>query len=327
MPIIDAHLHAVPDHAESLALLDEFDLKLVNISVSRDATDEWRVHTDRFRELTDARPDRFAWCTAFRMPTFEETDYADQIIAQLQKDFEAGSATVKVWKNIGMRLQNPAGEYVMFDDPIFEPIYSWLERQGRSLMIHAADPRAAWEPLVPGQPHYNYFSKHPEWHFYGRPDVPSHEQILAARDRLVERHPRLRIIGAHLGSMEHDLNEVARRLRAWPHFSVDFSARLGNLMVHAARDHAAVREFFLEFPDRLIFGTDVVSRTPHTQLDADARADALGWMRTCYTASLAFLRTDGPVDYLNLRAQGLALPDDVLDKVLTTNAQRWMDNL
>ena len=53
----------------------------------------------------------------------------------------------------------------------------------------------------------HYFRKNPNFYMYPHPEVPSYEQQLMARDRILERYPELIFVGAHLGSMEWNLDE------------------------------------------------------------------------------------------------------------------------
>ena len=64
---------------------------------------------------------------------------------------------------------------------------------------------------------------------YGHPERPSKETILAARDRMLGQHPKLRVVGCHLGSMEDNVDEVAKRLERYPNFVVDTAARVTHL--------------------------------------------------------------------------------------------------
>ena len=61
---------------------------------------------------------------------------------------------------------------------------------------------------------------------FGRTDAPGKEAILTARDRVLARYPRLRVVGCHLGSDEDNLKQLARRLDAYPNFAVDTAARV-----------------------------------------------------------------------------------------------------
>ena len=82
-----------------------------------------------------------------------EPGYADRVIAKLTGDLdERGAVAVKVWKAIGMMLRDPDGRYVHCDDDRFRPIYDFLEARRIPVILHLADPRAAWEPLDPTSP-------------------------------------------------------------------------------------------------------------------------------------------------------------------------------
>ena len=107
---------------------------------------------------------------------------------------------------------------------------------------------------------------------FNKPDFPSHEQLIAARDNVLAKHPTLRFIGAHLGSLEFDVDEVAARLARYPNFAVDISARLGDL---AIQDSAKVRQFFLDYPDRILFGTDIVMRQPPSSMSPSEKTAAI----------------------------------------------------
>ena len=272
MSIIDAHTHLAGDHPESLAMLEELDLKVLNICVSRDPAGQWRHQVERYRRLADAHPSRFAWCTTFDIPGFDDPAYADRVIRQLEADFAAGAVGCKVWKNVGMEIRKPDGQFLMIDEPVLEPIFAYLEQTNRTVMTHIAEPLACWQPLTPGNPHCAYYTKHPEWHMFGRAGVPSHENLMAARDRVLARHPRLRVVGAHLGSLEYDVGQIALRLACYPNFAVDTSARLLDL---AGQDRSKVREFFLAWQDRIIFGTDIVAAQDHSGLSDDQRRQLL----------------------------------------------------
>ena len=65
-------------------------------------------------------------------------------------------------------------------------------------------------------PDYGYYKEHPVWYMYLHPDHPSKETIIAARDRMLANIPKLRVVGCHLGSMEVDVDEIARHLRHRP---------------------------------------------------------------------------------------------------------------
>jgi hypothetical protein len=68
MQKIDAHIHFVADHPDSVQLLADLDLKLLNICVAHDNAVWRRDEAEPYEKLARQHPDRFAWCTSFDVP-------------------------------------------------------------------------------------------------------------------------------------------------------------------------------------------------------------------------------------------------------------------
>lgn len=324
MSIIDAHIHYGDDHPDLLAFFDEYDLKLLNICVAHSGESWQTTQAERYRDLSARRSNHFAWCTTFDLPRFDDPDYVENVIERLDRDFAAGAVACKVWKNLGMEVKTPAGDFFMVDDPLLDPIFDHIASQDRTLLMHIAEPLACWQPLNDQNPHYGYYSRNPEWHMYTRPDYPSHQQLMDARDHLIEKHPDLRMIGAHLGSLEYDVDEVAARLDRYPNFAVDTSARLVDM---AIQDSDKVRQFFVDYADRVLFGTDVVMRQAPSAMDAEDRAQAIQSLRETYEMNFAYFESGEDLTLRGRNTRGLALPQEVLTRIYRTNAERWYPGL
>jgi predicted TIM-barrel fold metal-dependent hydrolase len=316
---IDTHIHYIGDHPDCLALLERLDLKLLNVSVAHGADDPWREHAEAYRALADAYPTRYAWCTTFDPPDWSD-DYVERVIAGLEADFARGAAACKIWKNVGMDVRTPSGAFMLVDDPLFDPIYTYLAREGRTVLMHIGEPRACWQPLGEDNLHTSYYSAHPEWHMYDKPEFPSHEALIDARDHVLAKHPNLRVVGAHLGSLEYDVVEIARRLDSYPNFAVDSSARTKDL---AAQDRETVRGFFQAYADRVMFGTDLVIRTSHLTMDAQERERNLARVTQVYERESAFYEGDQLTVQGGREARGLGLSDEILQRFYLDNAARW----
>jgi predicted TIM-barrel fold metal-dependent hydrolase len=321
---IDAHLHYTADHPEAIAMLERLDLKLLNICVAHEAGSGWRAQAETYIAMARLAPERLFWCTSFDLPTFEEADYADRVIAQIDADVAAGAVACKVWKNIGMEVRKPDGAFLMIDDPLFDPIFEHLRRIELPLLMHIGEPLACWRPLVDDNPHYGYYRRNPQWHMYDKPAYPSHERIIAARDRMIERNPKLRIIGAHFGSLEYDVAEIARRLDRFPNFAVDSSARLHDLTY---QDRETVRRFFLDYPDRVLFGTDLVHREPVSRMSDAERAEHLERIAERYASDFRYYESDAAMTLRGREVRGLGLPDAVLRRFCHDNAVAWYPGL
>jgi predicted TIM-barrel fold metal-dependent hydrolase len=322
MKAIDGHAHLPLDTSDGIAWVESQDIAVVNICV--DAAELGGLGAQRgwYRGLMEKRPGRFAWVTSFPLQGFGQPGWADRAIASLSADFAAGAVGCKIWKNVGMELRDPDGRFVFVDDERFAPVLSFLQASGRPLLTHIAEPMAAWSPLDPESPHFDYYSTAKHWHWHGRTDVPTHERLIASRDAIVERYPNLRMIALHLGSQEHDLDAVESRLTRWQNYTVDTGARLGDLALHARRDRDRLRAFFHRWADRIIWGIDWVwtaplsSRTPaeweQLRRELDARL----------ALELAFFGTDNEVVICGKPVCGLALPPRVLQALTLDNARR-----
>ena len=318
MKTIDAHIHFYGDHPDCIRPLKEMDLMLLNVCVASTGGD-WHDQREGFRRLAQEHPQRYAWCTSFDPPDFAASDYAERVIEQLRRDFDSGAVACKFWKNIGMEIKKPDGTFLMIDDPLFDPIYDYLARSERTALMHIADPLASWQPPDEQNPHFNYYSQHSEWHMYLKPDHPSHEQLMNARDRVLERLPKLRIVGAHLASLEHDVAEVTNRLERFPNLAVDTSARLLDLALQH-RDN--VRAFFLKYQDRILFGTDIVEMKPLSSATEEKRNEAVEGLVSRIKLILSFFGSEDELEFQGRQIRGLGLPEQVVEKVTCSNAAR-----
>ncbi len=308
-------------------MLEELDLRLLNVCIPRlDKT--WRKDKAIYRGLAQKHPRRYAWIGGFDPPATDDfarpSSWVRRAVRQVRQDLAAGAVGIKVWKSIGMEVRRPDGGYPMIDDPLFEPVLGAIEEAGATLLAHIGEPRACWRPLDEESPHAAYYARHPEWHMAGRTGFPSHEELIAARDRVVERHPRLRVVGAHLGSLEYDVGEVAARLDKYPNFAVDTSSRLLDL---ALQDRGEVRAFFRRYRQRILFGTDIVRPRRSSRLPAAERRQVIAASRERWQAELAFFATGEMLTLRGREVRGLDLGQELADELCIANPRRWYPGL
>lgn len=325
MERIDAHIHFTSEHPDYAEALAEWNMKLLN-TIGAVEHPLWRERRgDPYRRLAQTYPERFGWITSFDLPGFGDKDYHERIIAQLKEDFSNGAVGCKIWKSYGMGFRDPAGAHVLVDHPILEPVLSFLESSGKTLLMHIADPQGCWKPLGEDNQYSHFYRKHPDKYLYGRTDMPSHEELIASRDRVVERHPKLRVVGAHLGSLEYDVAELARRFERMPNFAVDTSG-LARAVDLGLQDRNRVRRFFEDFPDRILFGSDLHAE-PQDAETPEARREALEKVRSGQKSAFEFYETDRALTLRERKIQGLALSEKILKKLYAENARHWYPGL
>jgi len=206
----------------------------------------------------------------------------------------------------------------MADDPAFEPIYQAIAAHHRTVVAHLAEPDSCWQPPNPASPDYEYYKEHPAEYAYAHPEWPAKAAILAARDHLLAENPKLRVVGAHLGSMEADVNEMARRFDRYPNFAVDAAARVPYFML---QPREKVRAFLIKYQDRVLYATDLVV------MPQDNTEKALQEWTSTYERDWKFFATDQTVEYKGHNAHGLRLPEPVLRKLYHDNAVRWIPGI
>lgn len=318
---IDVHTHIYKDDPELNSLIELLNLRAVNICVIDDRDPDFKGLEPQRTQVLKVRQStrgRVAFCTTFNPYGVEEPGFSAGAIRQLNEDFARGAVAVKIYKVMGMEMKNRAGKWVMADDPAFEPVYRDIESQHRTVIAHLAEPDSCWQPPNPASPDYSYYKEHPGEYAYAHPEWPSKGAILAARDHLLAVNPKLRVVGAHLGSMETNVDDIARRLDMYPNFSVDMAARIPYFML---QPREKVRAFLLKYQDRLLYATDLVV------FPRSNTKDALAEFRSTYARDWKFFSTDQKVEYMGHMYEGLALPHVVLLKLFHDNAMHWFPGL
>jgi alpha-galactosidase len=317
---IDAHMHLygeMPVFA-ARARTDGFRVLTINVNY-RDFPPIANQQHDA-RALARAWPDRIAFAATIDAAGSGEPGWLEGVERRLDAALADGAVAVKFWKDIGMQHRDAAGRAVMIDDPRFGPLFDWLERRGVPVLGHQGEPRNAWLPLadmtIRGD--REYFAEHPQYHMAGKAEWPGYEEQVAARDRMLDRHADLTFVGVHLASLEWDVDRIAAFLRRYPQASVDLAARLPHLQWQASRDHDKVRRFFIEFQDRILYGSDLSRGDGQTDAEfaAEAHEDWLAdWQFLAGSGQLHSLEFDAPF-------HGLALPREVIDRIYRENARR-----
>ena len=316
---IDTHTHIHRNAPALFAALEKERWRCLSICVSTAIGGEPSDLEEMIRgsiEVYRKTRGRVAWATTFDARGFENRDFASRAIAGIHQSFAQGAIAVKIWKNVGMGIRSKSGQYLLPDNSALSPIFDAIEKADKTLVAHLAEPDGSWLPLNSSNPEIAYYSRHPEWLMYGRPGVPTKDTILAARDRVLEQHPKLRVVCCHLGSDEEHWDRLAKRLDKYPNFAVDVAARV-RYFVHG--DHERARQFLMKYQDRVLYGTDFT--LPPGDGDGSAAAKTV---REMHDRDWNFFAGKGMFTYGDSQAPGLGLPEAVLHKIFRDNAVRMV---
>ena len=317
---LDAHVHGnvVTPALIEQARADNFELMSINV----DYPDFPALKDQRAAALAQLEmdPARFHWATTFSMQGFEEPGWAGHVGASLEADAKRGAKAVKIWKNVGMSERNKAGQLIRIDDPKISPVADKVQALGLAFIAHQGEPHNCWLPLdqMTTDNDREYFKEHPQYHMFLHPEMPGYEDQIRHRDDFVAQHPHLRFVGAHLGSLEYDVDRIAAFLDRFPNASVDMAARMSQVQYQSVRDYDKVRNFFIKYQDRLLYGTDLTLNPGDDA--AQFKQEAHGF----WTRDWRYLATSESqhVDVIKADAKGLALPRAVIDKIYYSNAKQ-----
>jgi predicted TIM-barrel fold metal-dependent hydrolase len=315
-PAIDVHVHArgnLGDTRESLAawvqIMDEAGVeKMIVLSEATGA------EFDRLADLYQKNyPNRFQlWC-GLDEQEFENPDYPERAAAELERCYRKGGRGVGELSDKGWGIMGgivavsgsppvlPRERRMHLDDPRLDLFWKKCAQLKIPVSLHVADHPSAWRPPD------NHQERTPRYQTYNQfgSDVPSYEELLARRDRLLARHTDTTFIAVHLSNQGNDLAALSKALDRFPNLYVDISARDYEL----GRQPRAAARLLEKYKDRVLYGSD---STPATSMYR-------GWWRLMESPDEYI---PGPVWW---RLYGLSLQDEVLDAIYRGNARRILN--
>lgn len=318
---IDAHFHYFTPDIRYLEFADSLNFKLIspNVNIGMSIDDQYEISGS----LKERFPDKFSFLCTFSVDSFSRTGFANQAIAHIDKCIKGGASGVKIWKNIGMVLKDRDGRFVMVNDHAFEPIFKYLQKKNIPVLAHLGEPRNCWLPLeeMTLDDDRRYYKSHPQYHMFLHPETPSYDDQIIARDNILKQFPDLHLAGAHLASLEWNVDELGKRFDQFPNLKADLSARMGHLQFQSQINRERVRNFLIKYQDRILYGTDVTLKGIDTNYTQTTSLIRQKWMD-----HWIYLATDSTIvikDIGQKEVKGLKLPRSVIDKIYFKNAESF----
>jgi len=229
-------------------------------------------------------------------------------------DYDDWMRRIEAFYNIGSRIikfhmapATMAGRNVSFDSPPVRKIMADARARGMILMSHVGDPEIWYRgKYATDVKKYGLRDRHYEmW------------------EHTLESFRDWPWIGAHLGGNPEDLIRVQSLLDRFPNLYLDSSATRWIVREISSRREQA-REFMIRNQDRILFGSDQVSEDNR---DFDFLASRWWCHRklweTAHIGCTPIIDPDLPADQQPL-LRGLALPDEVLQKLYHDNAVKLL---
>jgi len=251
-------------------------------------------------------PDRFLVFAQPDWSKINDQNFGEEMVQLLDDAVRRGARGLKVLKELGLNVKDKSGKLVAIDDPRLDPMWEECGKLGIPVSIHTSDPEAFFLPTDRHNERYEELIHNPTWSFAG-PQFPSKQTLLEQRNHVIAKHPHTTFIALHVANWPENLDAVSAWLDKYPNMFVEFGAREAEL----GRQPRRARKFFLDYQDRILFGTDA---EPVEKM----YANYFRWLETADE----FFEYWGYPEQGRWEIYGMELPDNVLEKVYNKNAQK-----
>jgi len=261
------------------------------------------------KNIKDNFPNRFGIFVNLDFEEIDEPKFAESNQTLIEEAVENGAIGLKIYKSLGLTDKDKNGNRIKINDKRLDPIWSICGELNIPVLIHSGEPSSFWNPKDKNNERWLELRQIPG-RYRDPKENPSFEEILSEQHAIFKKHPNTMFINAHMGWMANDLDRLSAHLDSFPNVMTEMGAVLAEL----GRQPKRARRFFIDYQDRVLFGTDAFkiteSRTYFRVLETD----------------------DEYFDYYRKRhahwkMYGLNLPDTVLQKVYFKNALKLFPNI
>ena len=201
--IIDLHMHisSKPEHlARAVRIMDKAGIGIgVNLSGGTVMRDRSGVSEFKRNWQTAQRhfPGRFIYYMNLDFSGWDHPAFSAQAVAQVEEGARLGAKGLKISKSLGLYHRDSKGKLIRIDDPRLNSMWQRLGELNMPVSIHTADPKAFWLPYNKKNERWQELKGHPDWWFGDAKKFPSRESLLAARNRVITRHPKTTFVCVH----------------------------------------------------------------------------------------------------------------------------------
>lgn len=298
-------IHAHP-YAESPQEVDQWVKTMDEVGITKVIvlTAETGAKFDSIYNEYARYPGRFeVWC-GFDYSGYDKAGYGPEALAELERCAKVGATGVGELgdKGKGMFYSKPVKAWGMhLDDPRMDPLLEKCAELHMPINIHVGEPLWFYQPM--DSTNDGLMSAF-EWRLDNQKDIVDLAGMIAILERAVQKHPRTTFIACHLANLNHDLTQLGKIFDKYPNLYADFSARYAEF----ATIPRFARIFFEKYQDRLLYGTDLGNNPQMYRMT----------FRILESNDEHFYEIDELRYFWSL--SGLALPDEVLEKLYQKNA-------
>lgn len=211
-----------------------------------------------------------------------------------------------------------------FDDPAWDPLWDYAEKTGLPILWHVNDPESCWGKPEDAPRHIRMAGELYDDTFIN--NEVQYRQIL----NILDRHPNIKIIFAHLFFLSAQLPRLSEILDKYPNIMVDITPGL-EIYVNLSKHPEEAKSFFEKYQDRIIYGTDIGARcvlatgsAPFDTREALARMDLIDGLFCGDTNRV--MREDGAylINTDDFTQRGFDLSPEIMAKIYGGNFRSFV---
>ena len=316
-PVIDGHLHMLrPDEvdimAESVArTMEYYQYDRVNLCALVQEADtivdpynNIRCFYVKSKLNTKENPNR-VYVFGNIWHYYDERDTAEGYLEQVKLLMAQGADGIKLLDGKPEHAKTLARP---LDDPIFDKMYAYLEENQIPIVSHVGDPERNCD-----------ITKIPEailkrgWYY--DETFPTLQQLRDQTEGILKKFPKLKLCLAHFYFWGHEMEKTKAFFERWENVCFDITPG-GEMFVGFSEHPAEWRQFFIDYADRIICGTD----TYNTWLEniEDYEDKLVGAVRINQVRKM-LEETEAFEDSFFGRLQPMHLPEEALEKIYYKN--------
>lgn len=300
IPRIDVHTHIGNDFKSVASYLNMRDAMLssngIDLALMINLDDEQAIDS-----LSDASNGRIMTAINDFTPQKGLTHTPEDVAKAIEK----GYVGYKIWHGpYGRVLKEGENGIKYIDDAAHSPVFEAMAKVGLpGASFHIADPNGPFE-------------NRGKW----AADPVEYWRQIIGLERVLQRHPDMVTIAAHcswLICQDAQIDFLRYMLGTYPNFYVDLAA---TFQYFHLVDHDNLRDFLIEYSDRILYGTDVSTLREEQMKETIAK----------YSRTFRILETDEMVEggFFGMNpVKGLNLPKEVLEKIYYKNALKLYPGL
>jgi hypothetical protein len=279
-PLIDVHCHGRGplSAADMVKMMDAVGIERTVIFTGASTAEQ----LGQIRREYDRYPGRFDFWCMFDLQNFPAPGFERNAIKALEECHRAGAQGIgelhDKGSGIGTRSEFDAGDTYAWlanldqgsgrtsppeipnpnqpmgphaDDPRLDALWDKAAQLGMPVSIHVADPIWCYRPVDnTNDGLMNAWT----WQVALRPGMYDHDQLVNSLEKTAQKHPKTIFIACHLANLDYDLNRLGQMFDRNPNLYADIAARFAE----TATIPRFVHRFLSKYPDRIVYGTDVV---------------------------------------------------------------------